>query len=345
MAVQDDERDGEGKDRSKRGRQRLWTLLKWVVSLSLLAYVSTLIPLEAFRSTLRGVAWDTVALSCVLMLPVYYLNSLQMYLMTRVQGLALSVGDIFFINMITRFYELFLPTYLAGGAIRWYHYAKANNKPAEALASIVLNRVLEAFLLLVFGLAFWLLDRRADAGSLPMALGLGLLTLLSVVGYLLAFNGRFHALMRTVLARLKVPAWLAGKFGKLLDALQVYEHESAGFHGKVLALAVLRHLLTIWTLYMLVLALDLEVDLATLAWIRTVVVFAMLLPISISGFGVREATIVTLLAPFGVAPAAAVSLSLLMFARGLLFSLIGGACEAYRVLFMKDSRDRSSRSR
>ena len=84
MAVQDDERDGEGKDRSKRGRQRLWTLLKWVVSLSLLAYVSTLIPLEAFRSTLRGVAWDTVALSCVLMLPVYYLNSLQMYLMTRV---------------------------------------------------------------------------------------------------------------------------------------------------------------------------------------------------------------------------------------------------------------------
>lgn len=324
--------------------QSLWLTFKWVVSISLLSYIFTLMPLDAFRTTLLKVDWLIVILSCFLMVLVYYLNSLQMYLMTRVQGLALSVGNIFFINMITRFYELFLPTYIAGGAIRWYHYAKANNKPAEALASIVLNRVLEVFLLLVFGLAFWLLDQQARSDSHEMVIVLGLLTLFSVAFYWLVFNSRCHRFAEKLLHKLRVPVWIADKAGNLLAALQVYEHESLGFHCRVLVLAVIRHLLTLYTLYMLVMALSMSVSFATLAWIRTVVVFAMLLPISISGFGVREATMVTLLAPFGVTPAAAVSLSLLMFARGLLFSLAGGLCEAYRVLIMGGTTGKSIRS-
>ena len=45
--------------------------------------------------------------------------------------------------MITRFYGVVPADLHRWGALRWYHYAKANNKPAEALASIILNRMLE----------------------------------------------------------------------------------------------------------------------------------------------------------------------------------------------------------
>lgn len=326
------------------GTSRRWLVLKWVISLSLLFYVVRLIPFDSFRGTLRDADWWIVTLSCVFMIPAYYLNSWQMYLMTRVQGLALSIGRIFFINMITRFYELFLPTYIAGGALRWYHYAKANNKPAEALASIILNRMLEAFLLLVFGLGFWLLDRRVADSSYEMVLMLSLLTLLSILAYVLAYNSRLHRALESGLRHLRAPLWFREGAGKVLSALNIYENESVTFHLRVLLIAVIRHAITVYTIYMLIEALELPVAFETIGWIRSIIVFAMLLPISVSGFGVREATLVALLAPFGVDAAAAVGFSLLLFLKGFVFSLIGGLCELYRVFVMNEATDRNSPS-
>jgi uncharacterized protein (TIRG00374 family) len=323
---------------------RRWLALKWIISLSLLFYIVRLIPFESFRDTLQEADWWIVTLSCLFMIPAYYFNSWQMYLMTHVQGLALSIGRIFFISMITRFYELFLPTYIAGGAIRWYHYARANNKPAEALASIVLNRMLEVFLLLVFGLGFWLFDQRVADSSVEMVLMLSLLTVLSVVAYVLAYNRRLHRALEAGLRHLRAPVWFREGAGKVLAALSVYEDESIGFHLRVLLLAVIRHLITIYTIFMLIEALALPVAFETIGWIRSIVVFAMLLPISVSGFGVREATLVTLMAPFGVDAAAAVGFSLLLFLKGFVFSVVGGGCELYRVFVMAETRDKSTPS-
>ncbi len=64
-----------------------------------------------------------------------------------------------------------------------------------------------------------------------------------------------------------------------------------------------------------------------LGWVRTVLVVVLMLPISWSGFGVREGSLILLLRPYGVLPEAAVGLSLLIFFRGALRALVGGLVE------------------
>ena len=75
----------------------------------------------------------------------------------------------------------------------------------------------------------------------------------------------------------------------------------------------------------------------SIGWIRAVVQAVTNLPISISGFGLREGGLILLLEPFGVAGATAVALSFLMFGRGLLLGAIGAALEIQSALTAKGS--------
>ena len=54
----------------------------------------------------------------------------------------------------------------------------------------------------------------------------------------------------------------------------------------------------------------------------------LMLPISWSGLGVREGSLILLLRPYGVAPEDAVALSLLVFLRGTLGAICGGLLQA-----------------
>jgi hypothetical protein len=54
-----------------------------------------------------------------------------------------------------------------------------------------------------------------------------------------------------------------------------------------------------------------------------VVAIAQVLPLSVSGLGLREGALVLLLAPLGVASAQAVALGLLLYSMNLVVSLLG----------------------
>jgi uncharacterized membrane protein YbhN (UPF0104 family) len=119
----------------------------------------------------------------------------------------------------------------------------------------------------------------------------------------------------------------------VLSALGSFEDLPRHQHAKILLIAVSYHVLGLTSLYLLAMALPLNVDIFTLGWIRSVVAIAMFLPVSIAGLGVREATFITLLIPYGVASGDALALSLLVFSRGLVFALAGGLFEARRLVF------------
>lgn len=311
-------------------RQRLFFTGKLIVSIGLLYLLFRQVPATDLKEAFLQADWWIVFISCFVMGAGYYLNSLQMYWMTHVQTLGLTVNRIFAVNLISRFYELFLPTLIAGGAIRWYHFSKVRGRPAEALAAIVVNRLLETALLLVMGLLFWALDRKGVDDQVVVVSILAL-TVVSVAMYAALFHAPVHRGLSRLWMAMPLPAWVLEKGQKVLKAIAVYEGETLGFHVRVLLVAVLRLLVTLYALYMLALALNLAVSFEAMGWIRTIVTFAMLIPIAISGFGVRELTFVALLAPYGVSVESALVLSLLMFGRGLLFALMGGVIEAHRV--------------
>jgi len=82
--------------------------------------------------------------------------------------------------------------------------------------------------------------------------------------------------------------------------------------------------------YLLLLAIGIRVPFLTTCFIMGCMSLAMLLPISIAGFGPREATLVFLLGNQGVSAEAAVSFALLQFLTTFLF---GGILGAIALLF------------
>ena len=85
----------------------------------------------------------------------------------------------------------------------------------------------------------------------------------------------------------------------------------------------------------LVHALSIDVSFLSIAWIRSLMAILILMPISIAGLGIREATFVVALAQFGVPAESALMLSLLFFAKVVLYGLVGGVLEAHRVFFSR----------
>ena len=286
-------------------------LIKLLVSGGLLAAVFSMIPVTQVADALLRANWSVVVLSFFVIASTHYLNSAQMYLITRHQGISLSVNQIFLVNLITKFYGLFLPGIIAGGAIRWYHFSRPDRKPAQALAAIIQNRVLETSMLMCLGLGFWLLDQQA-AYAVPLQY-LVLLVVISLFVYAVSFSRRAHALILRIANARFVPAWAADKVHKVLSALGTYEDLPRREHATVLLIAIVRHLLGLCSLYMLALALSLNIDFASLGWIRSLVAIAMFIPFSISGLGIREVTFVALLVPYGIASDDALALSLLVF--------------------------------
>ena len=94
--------------------------------------------------------------------------------------------------------------------------------------------------------------------------------------------------------------------------------------------------------YMLAVAVGLEISYFQLVLVLALSSLASLLPISISGLGVREGGLIMLLEPFGVTGATVVALSFLMLGRSLLLGAIGAALEIQSTLRAKTGKGNRS---
>ena len=81
-------------------------------------------------------------------------------------------------------------------------------------------------------------------------------------------------------------------------------------------------------------AIDLDVTHITLGWVRSFTQLVNLIPISYSGLGIREVSLIVLLKPYGVTEIAIVSLSMLWFS-GLLFAAVFGGLIEVQAFFSR----------
>ena len=85
--------------------------------------------------------------------------------------------------------------------------------------------------------------------------------------------------------------------------------------------------LTILLFYMVGRSLDITIAMYTLPWIVAMVYLIYMIPVSISGLGVREGALVLVLPYYGVDPSTAMVFSLILFGLLLLMGLAGGILE------------------
>ncbi|MGB0911696.1 MAG: lysylphosphatidylglycerol synthase domain-containing protein, partial [Nitrospirales bacterium] len=166
----------------------LW-IFKLIVTVLTLAYILTIIPITPITQTLGKLEFVSVIWSVPIILLSSVVAALQLKVFTDNHHMHLSFPRILSINFSTEFYNLFLPGFIAGGAIRCHKLSQYNKKQAEAFAALVLNRLMNTLTLAFFGFICWQFDTTTITndwyGRFFLALFIGLLGL-----YALLFSKR-----------------------------------------------------------------------------------------------------------------------------------------------------------
>jgi uncharacterized protein (TIRG00374 family) len=296
-------------------------------------YIAHKVPLGLVKTAIVAASVPFILLGCATQVAVRAVLALRVRIIAAAQGAPLSYEAILATLFTTALYGLMLPGSVGAGAATLVKYVAQGATPAAALASMIVNRLLDSTTNVAMGLAFWGLARRefAVGGThwpTSVLLVAGLLLFLGV--HLLLF-GRPRALRR-------IQAWVRhfglehrGRTGRgvvrLIDQCATAGDLSTGEAIAVGALSIVKGLLAVLVAYAFAAACGIRLSFATIGWMQAVVAILVLLPISLSGLGVREGTLVFLSARYGVPAPVALSWSLLVFAGTLLIAAIGACIE------------------
>jgi hypothetical protein len=300
-------------------------LIRLVVSVGLIAFLITKLDLGETADHLRHAALVPIVLAAIIDFGMIAVNSLRWRVLLAAKGVRVKQADLLYYYLVGNFFSAFLPTSVGGDVVRVVGLGGGSERRADVLASVVVERLLGFFVLLPLGLA-----------ALPFV-GRDLLewnlvvTVWIVAG--IVFVGAYVILLRPVarrLSRVLSPILrLLQRFKarerleKAYEAVVSYRNcRGALYHG--LALSLVSRLLWISGCLLIARAFSLEIDFPTLLLIVPIVELARMIPISISGLGVREATFVAMLRQFGVEDSLGFAYSVVVYAVFALFALVGG---------------------
>lgn len=307
--------------------KRTWTILRFAVAIAIIIFLFTKINIPNVISSILSAKPYYIIPAFLVTLFAWLVNSYRLKFFSNLQGLAISTFQAFEINLSTLFYGLFLPGgNLTGGIIKFYKLSSKDKKLLEALVALALDRVFATLALCVVGLFFWMLSIPEDSNLLVLSM---IFILLALAGFcMLIFFDRDHRGIKWLLC-LANKVYISPKLNRFVEGLSGLGRIPLRFLLFMIIVSITSQLLNVLAFYLLLQSIDLYVPLLSIGWIRSVVVLVTLIPISISGMGLREGSFILLLGSFGVSDSSAFAYSILVFAvTRVVPSLLGGLLEA-----------------
>lgn len=284
-------------------------------------------PAELWR-TLHLVDSFALFLSLLFMGMTILLGLLRWRMVLRVQGLDLSLGRTTEISLVAHFFNSFLLGSTGGDLLKAYYAAReTHHKKTEAVMTVLADRLVGLFTMLLFGCLMMLPNLNLLASHRRLAALAGLVVAMmascgAVVG--LSFWGGISSRWpgaRGFLRRLPKGELLE----RALEASRQFGRHP-GFLVRVLLISMVLNVFCVLQIMVLSAGLGLKIPPMALFLIVPTIVCVAALPITPSGLGLRENLYVWMLAvpEINVDPTKALSLSLLAYAGSLLWSLLGG---------------------
>jgi glycosyltransferase 2 family protein len=290
--------------------------LRWVVTLALLAYAISRLSADQIAEI---VSWNSVALllaSSAVVLMVVGLNTVRWLLVARICQVQMPWRRSFQWTMIGHFFNQIFPSSIGGDVVRGILAGRGIDDMGGAFSSIALERIvgIVALLTLIAIGQPLLIARLHDRSLSHVALAAILLSLCTLAS---AF----------VLVKF-VGSWRSGR-------LQAAAHRFAGDASRLIASPLLTALALLVSFVMhgtnlvltAVVANQLGADISlldVLLVVPTIILIASL-PISIGGWGVREAALAVGFSGLGQPASVAVATSLIIGLANLVSALPGAA--------------------
>ena len=291
-------------------------LLRLAITAAILTYLATRIDMaEAARAT-AAISRPHLILVLLMVGLDRAVMILRWVLLLRASGNTISTGDATRLFLVSSFVGSFLPAGVGADAARAYGLARENTTGSEALASVAVDRLLgvvSLVLMAIIGVIAWAPQGRTDWRIAA-----------AIVAALVACVAVFWAneWMRWIIPARRHEGFLTRRVLRLTDAVGRYrEHRGVLVH--VLAWSIVVQVMRITQAYVLALGLGMTVPYTYFLLFMPLGLLMLLLPISISGFGLPQAMIVWLLQPMGVPDIQALALATLIVLTGLAGNLPG----------------------
>jgi uncharacterized membrane protein YbhN (UPF0104 family) len=303
--------------------------VKGAVSVALLALLLSRVEVGRLWSVARTASIPWLAAALVLYLVMVLVSAWRWGLLLEAQGVALRYGRLAVSFLVACFFNNFLPSNIGGDVVRVADTAPAAGSKTLATTVVLLDRGIGLLgLVLIAAVGATTGSRLADGGPVAPALlwaGFAIATIVAAPTLL-----RPQAVAR-LLQPLRVihPAWVDERLARLTAALARFGETPgalvACFIGAVIVQAVL-------VAFYLAIAYSMRIPIGfgDLAVIVPITFIVQMIPLSMNGFGVREATFGFYFARLGLPLESALLVSFMGAALIMLVSLSGGAAYVMR---------------
>jgi uncharacterized membrane protein YbhN (UPF0104 family) len=300
-----------------RARRNLWRLLRIALTVALLYWVLSRVSLEQVLDTLRAADARLLVAAFLLYQVGTLVRATRWWVLLRGSEVAASFLPVLGLTYIGQFFNLSLPTGVAGDAVRAIEFDDGRSRATSA-GIVILDRMLGlltlfAVALVALGLGYRILGR--TTALILAAIALGGLVLLVL------------ALQRNVVLRLTAflpqsislagESWLGRLYGALTGC-------AASSVWAALALSLLNTALTIGLHFTAAQGVGVPLGIGVFAMLTPIVNLGVLLP-SVGGLGLNEVGYQLLLTPLGVEAPLAVALGFSVYLARLSAALLGGA--------------------
>jgi glycosyltransferase 2 family protein len=296
---------------------------------AILALVSRAVPIADVTLRVREASPGPLLLALALSGVGSLIVAARLRLLAATLGLAPTLAAAADVNLSAQFYGLFLPGgNVTGGAIRFYRLAGSQRRAAAAAGAIVWDRLSATLALCLVGLGCWVLVPASKPVWPGLAFGVGGIAIVGMMaaGMLVGRGTPAVSGPQPGSGRLRLAAY------RIWTGIRELARPRAKDQAMALVLSIVSQVLGILLYVALAASLGLSIPIITMGWIRSVVLLLLLLPVTISGLGLREGALMVLLTAEGVGQIPAVAFGVLVFAVTVLApALVGGVSEGFRL--------------
>jgi len=311
---------------------KLLALLKPTVTAVLFYILFRKVDFHQFGQSLRNARLDVLFVSFLMLWLGHYICIFRWRMLMRPLLPVYSFANLFGIYCIGLFFNLAFPTAVGGDVVKMYYAGKPSRRYAQSFAATFLDRDSGMLAMMILACA-GILIHPLVLPRIPVALIIWLASASFVVLNVAVFAPRFHLRLTGLLHNLRMPK-IAAKVDAISDAFQKIGKHWGALLGSLL-ISLVNQFLVIAYVWVLALALRIELSLVYFVIFVPVITLISMIPISLNGMGLREYAFLGLFGAVGVPPAACLALGLLTSASLLLSAIPGGVI----YLFFRDRQD------
>lgn len=297
-------------------------VLKFIFSLSIISFLLIYkTSIKDILNVLKGANFFWLLLSFSLHALGLIISCCRWQILIQAQGDSVPLGFLAKSYLVAGFFNNFLPTRFGGDIVRIWDGTRYSQSLLKSSAIVLVDRFTGIVVLLFFAFtaSLFRLDMAQRIPVIWVSLLVGLVGLILVMIF-------FTPLATHVLEKIPEKKFLTKgkqKLSAFREVILVYKDKKV-FLFRAFFWAFLLQVNVIVHYYLIGKALHLSIHVLDYFIFIPIVLLILIIPITISGLGLREGSYMEIFKFYGIAPKAAVSFGLIDWAFGLIIGIVGG---------------------